>query len=551
MTVNDFQHGDRVDEGWRRLSARMLLVYPVKELTRYIPALAGLVVAGRSVGDGEMWWWGPLGVVIVIALSVLRWATTRYRITPEQVQLRTGLFQRKTVAAPADRVRSVDVTASPLHRLLGLAKVDIGTGSQRSASGSGSGLTLDSLPTAEAAALRAELLHRALPSSLDERAGSSPSEPGGLPSEGVPFEVVPVGDVPAAPDPDIELVRLDPRWVRFAPFTMSGVLAAAAILGLGWNLLDQMNVTPNDVGPVRGFVDHMEQTAIWLGILQVMAALAGTVTALSIGGYVLSYWGFRLTRHAQGSLHITRGLLTTRATSIEERRLLGVELGEPLLLRAVHAARLSGITTGLESKGRADGGSSLLLPPAPITVARALATQILRDPAPVEASLTAHGPAARRRRFLRALQPVFVLMVVVGVAIWSGDSPWLGLGVALTIPFAVLLAADRYRSLGHALSGGTLVTQQGSLGRRRDVLACDGIIGWNFRQTYFQRRAGLATLTATTAAGRQRYDVTDLPLSMAVALGNRALPGLLGDFLKPEVPGVPEAPWAASPITLR
>ena len=531
MTVSDSQHGGQVDESWRRLSARMLLVHPVRELTRYIPALVGLVVAGRSVGGGEMWWLGPLGVVIVIALSVLRWATTRYRITPEQVQLRTGLLQRKTVATPTDRVRSVDVTASPLHRLLGLAKVDIGTGSQRSASGSGSGLTLDSLPTAEAAALRAELLHRALSPSVDERAGSSPSEPGGL-----PFEAVPVGDVPVAPDPDIELVRLDPRWVRFAPFTMSGVLAAAAILGLGWNLLDQMNVTPSDVGPVRGFVDHMEQTAIWLGILQVMVALAALVTALSIGGYLLSYWGFRLTRHAQGSLHVTRGLLTTRATSIEERRLRGVELGEPLLLRAVHAARLSGITTGLESRGRADGGSSLLLPPAPLAAAKAVATQILRDPAPVEISLTPHGPAARRRRFARALLPAFILVLAAGALVWSGAPLWLGLAATLTIPVAALLAADRYRSLGHALSGGALVTQQGSLGRRRDVLAREGIIGWNLRQTFFQRRAGLATLTATTAAGRQRYAVTDLPLSMAVSLGNRVLPGLFGDFLKP-VPG--------------
>jgi putative membrane protein len=95
VTVSDYQDSGQADESWRRLSPRMLLVHPVRELTRYIPALVGLVVAGRSVGGGEMWWLGPLGVVMVIALSVLRWATTRYRITPEQVQLRTGLFQRK------------------------------------------------------------------------------------------------------------------------------------------------------------------------------------------------------------------------------------------------------------------------------------------------------------------------------------------------------------------------------------------------------------------------------------------------------------------------
>jgi putative membrane protein len=513
----------------------MLLVHPVREVGRYIPALLGLVVAGRQVGDGGLWWLGPLGVVVVVALSVLRWATTRYRITPDQVQLRTGLLQRKTVATPADRVRSVDVTASPLHRLLGLARVDIGTGSHGTGTGnpSGSGLMLDSLPIAEAAALRAELLHRSVVPPRERTGVSTSVETGGASTGSIGA----AGEA-AILERDTELVRLDPRWVRFAPFTMSGVLGAAAILGVAANLLNQLDVTPTDVGPVRGFVDHLQRTPVWLDVTQGLIAILVCVTVISIGGYVLSYWGFRLSRHSGGSLHVTRGLLTTRATSIEERRLRGVELGEPLLLRAVHAARLSGITTGLESRGRTDGGSSLLLPPAPLAVAKTVAAQILRDPAPAEVPLTAHGPAARRRRFSRALLFAFVLVLAAGAAIWAGAPLWLGLAALLTIPVALMLAADRYRSLGHALSSGAFVTQQGSLGRRRDVLDCDGIIGWNLRQSFFQRRAGLATLTATTAAGRQRYAVTDVPLSEAVSFGNRALPRLLSDFLKSEAPEV-------------
>ena len=280
----------------------------------------------------------------------------------------------------------------------------------------------------------------------------------------VPFGAVPAGDAVAPGEQDTELARLDPRWVRFAPFTMSGVLGAAAILGIGWNLLDRLGVAASDVGPLRAALVHLQRTPIWLDVLQGLVVLVTFVTVLSIGGYALSYWGFRLSRHAHGSLHITRGLLTIRATSIEERRLRGVELAEPLLLRAVHAARLSGITTGLKSKGGADGGSSLLLPPAPRTVARDVAAQILRDPAPVEASLTAHGPAARRRRFARALLPAFVLVAAAGVAIWSGAPQWLAVAAIVTVPVAAMLAADRYRSLGHALSGGTLVTRQGSRG---------------------------------------------------------------------------------------
>jgi putative membrane protein len=502
----------------------MLLVHPVRELARAVPALAGLVIAGNTVGNGQGWWVGPVGVVGVIIVSVLRWATTRYRITPEQVQLRTGLLRRKTIATPADRVRSVDVTASPLHRILGLAKVDIGTGSHEQ----GSGLQLDSLQADEAAALRAELLHH----SGVARHGTQVVLGQISPSDSLDVGRAPSAeDVVAPADQDVELVRLDPRWVRFAPFTMSGVLGAAAILGGGSRLLDQFGLNANEIGPFRAARDHFERTPIGLDVLEALVVLVALVTVLSVGGYVLSYWGFRLTRHSQGTLHVRRGLMTTRATSIEERRLRGVEVADPLLLRAVCAARLSGITTGLRSRGRADGGSSLLLPPAPRAVALSVTAQILRDPAPVDVPLTAHGSAARRRRFVRALLPAIILLLGAGVAISAGAPRWLAGPALMTIPLAVALAADRYRSLGHALAGNYLVTQQGSLDRHRDVLECDGIIGWNVRQTFFQRRAGLSSLTATTAAGRQRYAVTDVPLPIALALGDHASPGLWDDFL--------------------
>ncbi len=535
MSLRGAGRDDDGDDSWRRLSARMLLIHPVRELGQAIPALVGLVLAGRAVGDGRMWWLGPLGVLVVIALSVLRWMTTRYRITPEQVQLRTGLLQRKTIATPADRVRSVDVTASALHRLLGLAKVDIGTGSHDR----GSGLSLDSLSVAEAAGLRAELLHHSAAASergeiadtaLDTTLDIASDTPGAA-ATGARAGSVPVSQATAAEECETELARMDPRWVRFAPFTMSGVLGAAAILALGSRLLDQTGLSAGDVGPIREGLGYVQRTPVWLDGLLGLVALLVFVTVLSVSGYVLSYWGFRLMRHPRGTLHVSRGLVTTRATSIEERRLRGVELAEPLLLRAVQAARLGGITTGLTSKGSSDGGSSLLLPPAPRAVAWDVAARILRDPAPVDAELTAHGPAARRRRYTRALFAALVPIAAAGVATVLGAPLWLATSAVLTVPVAVLLAADRYRSLGHAIAGSFLVTRAGSLGRRRDMLECEGIIGWNLRQSFFQRRSGLATLTATTAAGRQRYAVTDVPLSLALPLAHRALPGLLDDLL--------------------
>ena len=111
---------------WRRLDPRMLIIHPVVELARALPALIGLLLAGQGSGHGSRW--SLIATGVIAAMATLRWFTTRFRITATQIQLRHGLFRRRTVTAPLDRVRTVDVTAHALHRVLGLARVVIGTG---------------------------------------------------------------------------------------------------------------------------------------------------------------------------------------------------------------------------------------------------------------------------------------------------------------------------------------------------------------------------------------------------------------------------------------
>jgi putative membrane protein len=94
------------------------------------------------------------------------------------------------------------------------------------------------------------------------------------------------------------------------------------------------------------------------------------------------------------------------------------------------------------------------------------------------------------------------------------------------------LAIDRYRALGHHVVDGVLTASAGSLVRRRCMLDGDGIIGWNLHRSFFQRRAGLATLVATTAAGRQQYRVQDVELGEALLTAEAAVPGLLAPFLE-------------------
>lgn len=478
---------------WRRLDPRMLAIHPLVEVGRAFPALLGLFLAGQGTGHGSRW--SLIGTALVIVNATTRWFTTRYRITPAQIQLRHGLLRRRTTVAPLDRVRTVDVTAHALHRMLGLARVVIGTGiSDRSGK---SELRLDGLRTAEAARLRDELLHRVRT---------------------------------AAAGQETELVRLPPSWLWYAPFTLSGAFTAAAIGGFAWRIDSEAHLDPNRIGPLRSLVAGVRHAPLWQDAVEIGAAAVAFVVLASIAGYLLAFWGFRLTRHAGGTLHIVRGLITSRATSIEERRLRGAELSEPLLLRATGGARTLAIATGLRVGRGAERGGTILMPPGPRSEAVRVAAEVAGTPQPFTARLVSHGPRATRRRFVRALAAAGLAVGLAGLA-WAvtGGTGWLA-GLA-ALPVGAALGADRARSLGHALRDGYLVTQHGSVIRRRVVLARAGVIGVNLHASFFQRRAGLVTLTATTAAGRQGYQVQDVPDREAIALAGALLAGALDEFV--------------------
>lgn len=513
------------DGEWRRLSTRMLLVHPVQELIRFLPALVGLLIGGTaSGGDGN--YWSLIGVGIAVALGVSRWFTTTYRVTTQQVQLRKGLLRKRSLAAPLDRVRTVDVTANALHRLLGLARLSIGTGmSDRQKDG----LLLDGLAAGEATQLRDELLHHRGP----RAAAAAAAPPAALGGPSTAEQTTGVeSTVRTDPSAQQVVATWSPGWVRYGPFSLSGLVTIGAIAAVLSRVVNEGHVNPDRIGPTHAILHRLTETSPVLATIEVAVVVVLLVALASTIGYLLAFWNFRLVRYTEGTLHVTRGLVTTRATTIEEARLRGVELSRPLLLRAVGGARCIAIATGLRVGRGSERGGTLLLPPAPGGEARRVAAEILGTADPVAVALRSHGPAATRRRWSRALSVAAVLVIALWVVCGAaGLAAGYWVAAALLLPVGAFLAGDRARALGHALAGGFLVTQRGSLVRRRIMLHRDGVLGYQLRASFFQRRLGLSTLTAATAAGRQGYPVPDLSTGSAVALAMQVTPGLLEPFL--------------------
>ncbi|MCG8656195.1 PH domain-containing protein [Yimella sp. NH-Cas1] len=483
---------------WSRLDPRMLLIHPFREIGRAIPLLVGALFAGRNLGGGTGWLWPVVGTVLVVLFGVLRWFTTTYRFTPEHIQLRTGLFERSTLAAATDKVRTVDVTAPLLHRLVGLATVEIGTGAGDKP------VKLDGLPASEAARLRADLLQRRrtpAPNSLEHEGAGSDTEEN---AEGaVPRWV-------SKDEADEVLYRFEPKWLLYAPLGLAGFATAGAVLGVLFQTVDQLNLWPSDDSAVNDAWTRAENLGVFAIIAVAGLLFLAVVSLLAVVGAAISNFGFTLGRDVHGrTLHLQRGLFTTRSTSLETQRLRGVEVQRPILLRRFGGARLTAIVTGFSLDADA-GQRAVLAPSSPYERIVQTGNTVLRGDI-LDGPLRRHGSAATRRRYIRSIVPASVLAVglVVGGHFLGRIVPAIVLAVLLVLA-SILLGRSRAHWLGHAVVDDHLVTRSGSLAMSTAALDLDATAAVTVRRSFFQRRAGLASVEVALGAGRQGYRVTDL-----------------------------------------
>lgn len=516
---------------WQRLDARMIAV----DLTRLAASLVplGIAVLLRNADAAAVV--STLRTLALIAavgslLDLLRWTTTWYRVTDARVEVRSGIVTRRHRSMPRDRIRRVDTTAKLLHRAFGLSVVTLATGEH--ARSSDDELELDAVTTRDAVRLRRRLL-------------GTGTDPGVAPGAVATTEATEVADARrGADDDDVDgevLASLDWRWAPYDVLSFWTLALPALLLGGILQALQSIGVPLREVvedDRVTGlFRDVSLAAGIGLGVLAV--ALVGVVGALAL--FVEKWWGFRLVREPGGRLRVRRGLLTARSISLDEARLRGVEVAQPLLLRAAGGARLRAVTTGLAGADSSRGeGADVLMPPAPEEVVQRIAAAVLSEArSPTERpDLRGHPVGARRRRLTRAAVASAVAWASLGAVVVALD----GVPCAVALVPAVVTAAvlayalDAYRSLGHAVTGRYLVVRRGSLSRRTVALQRTGVIGWTVRRTLFQRRLGLATIVATTAAGRGAYPLTDVDLGDGLRIADRAVPALLGPFLTDQAP---------------
>lgn len=268
------------------------------------PALAALGLLAALVVGGAVGWWA--------------WSATAYRVTADEVELRTGMLFRRHRRLPLARLESIDVARPIVARLFGLAQVRL-----EAVSDSESEVRLSYLGDATALRLRNELRRR-----LEEAPARSDGRDGAIPAPSRQVIRVPTGE--------LVLASVVARVATGCPVLLAVTLAVLAVMGPA-------------------------QAAAFGAVAGSVLVVMGLVEAERLHGFALSDLG--------GDLHVSRGLLNELHQRVPISRIQAVAVVEPLLWRPFHRARLVVDVAGYRGGAREDRRrTSVLLPVAPAGV---------------------------------------------------------------------------------------------------------------------------------------------------------------------------------------
>ncbi|WP_273888009.1 PH domain-containing protein [Rubrobacter naiadicus] len=465
-------------ENARRLHPVAVLFEAVQITRHWLGVLLGGGVAALASNGLPVHVVVAAGVALLISGSavwgVLYWRTTSYWIAEGSFVLHRGVLSRKQRTIPLERIQSVDVVQGVLQRLFGVVEVRVET------AGGGSRSPEAVLPALNREA--AEALRRELEGPGTAGEGRRP--------------------------PDKTLRRLSTGDLLLAGATSGQIGIALSLIGAAWQAAD--NFLPQDL-TLRLAERFAPHSAVGWASLALAAGLLAWL--LSIGGTVLAYAGFTLSREG-GMLHIRRGLLERNEATLPVSRIQAVRIVEGVLRQPLGLVTLRVESAGY---GKDAGVSTTLFPLLPRTRAHELLLAVVPEFA---ADPVLHRPPARaRRRYaIRSALPAAALaaaLILLFTTLADAGPP--GLLPVLVVPPALLYGLLRHRDTGWAISGDRLVLRTRRLSRTTTIIPLRCLQSRSVVQNPLQRRARLAGFQVSIASGRGRVHTTITDLDAASA----------------------------------
>lgn len=455
----------------RRLHPASPVFTLVAQLKRYAVPLVILLLTGR--GDRTELW--SLGfVVLLVAWSAAHYALFRFRIDRTGVVIREGVFVRSVRHIPFDRIQNVSLNQSLLHRVFGVADVELESAGGRGAEGRMRVLAIEDAQAVESAVRDAAPVAAAAPS----------GEPAAPAPEPVPLLTLSLGEA-----------------ARYGIIANRALLIVAAALGvvsqIDSDLLEEIarQWGGRALGAMAALFPAGAQAAVRAAVLAVFVGVAFVGASAALG--VLRYHEFTLTDDGQ-RLRVSRGLFSRLRAALQRRRIQLFTIRESVLHRLFRRRALA--VDVLADSTDEDRSLRELAPIAPPGQLDALVAHLLAPNAawPVDDWRPLH-PRAWRRRFT---PHAVAVLAIAAFSVWAfGTRGYVALAALVPVFFSARLWA---RHTSYACERGLVAVRTGWLGRTWRFIEIRKLQSVHITQSPFDRRYGMATLDVDTAGATER-----------------------------------------------
>ncbi len=420
--------------------------------------------------------------------SIVAYFRFFYRLDEENLYLKAGIWQRKSLQLPFERVQSVRIEQSLVHQALGLVKLELDTAGAKT-----SEFTINALTKAQAEAIQEYIFSRkeaeaaAHPTSGDIGAESIGADRRSAPEEPLLFRLG-VGS----------LVKIG---VTENHFRTLGILLAF-LYGLAESLLD---ITGNRIEQYAEEIPDPDWFVFLFYLLVLMPLVFLAAITVSVGRTMIRFADFEVYRSVSG-LKIRSGLFT-RIQQTAVRRKMQVLSLETNPLRRVF--RLTRIRIYQASSEEVESRESIEIPGCAPADRDQVISEYL-DPALI--GTAAYRGVDRRYRIRQFL--IYSILIGGGLLLLPAFRVSPGLFVVPLVPVFLWWYTGAYhRRMAYGINGDWLIWKSGVFARRTQLLMMYKVQGVELSRSFYQLRNGLATVVVHTAA--RSVSIPFLPLAEA------------------------------------
>ncbi len=434
-------------------------------------------------------YWLMYAILALIAAGALwQYLFFRYALEDEQLVVSQGLIFRKHRKIPYTRIQNINTAQNPLHRLLGVATVQL-----ESASGGKPEAVLRVVDQPTIAQIRRKVLAAHADTAIDTKEPS----------------------LAATQNTNQPVLHMSPGDVaRYGLASQQGMLVFALAAGFFSQNPHWHQYAGTKLAQL-GWIPHWaawSRTETMLMAIAAIVALFLLLQVFTVAWALIRFYGFKLWAQTE-RLFAEMGLLPRVTATIPRRRIQLYRIQENPIHRW-----LGGVTVTVETAGGVNTEQQGL-------VMRYLAPYIPHRRlvgffATIEPSIRWRRISWRslplqtwQRVFKRWLAVWFMVLPAAGLLMWFAEKPvWpVALSLALVPPISWWYARAWVRHAGYEINASRFSVRHGVLFRKQVHVKLDKVQTISIHQSPFDRRHDTGTLKVDTAGGNPMEPPVQMP----------------------------------------